>query len=1034
MKKFLFGLCCLLALLISRPVEAQNTKIVTGVVTDKQGSLPGVSVYEKDNTPNGTKTDDNGRFTLKLTSASKILVFSYLGYLPKQIDVSGKSKLDITLEEDIKGLDEVVIVGYGTTKKITATGAVSSISGAEIRQSPTASLQNALVGRLPGFFSEQRSGQPGKDGASFQIRGISTYQGSTTPLIIVDDIEVTSDQVNALDPNEIENLSILKDASTTAVYGVRGANGVIVIKTRRGEAGKPQITVRNETGILSPTRPPEINDGYTTLNLLKEQVAELGLDPAVQYPQFFAGNNLNHYLTNDDPYNHPFVNWWDVLLKKYSIQNRTNFDISGGTQKAKYFISLGALSQGGIYKDFSEGTGYNTNYNYNRYNFRSNLDLNPNEGLHIRLDLSGRFQTTNEPYDTNWNNGGTTFQYLWNGELSGFNYPVYNADGSLGGSVLSNTKPNPVANLRYSGYTRTFGNNIGVVTQADQKLNFVTTGLSAKALISYASDNGFVTAMHRVGTDIPTFYYDATSGGYKPVTTNLYRLGPIVRSGYSTGVSRLLNLQASLNYSRQFGGNNVTALAMVNQTSNTTDTYSSGIIAGEPYHVQGLVGRVTYNYKQKYLFEVSAGYNGSDKFVSSKQYQLFPAVSAGWNISEEPFFKNNITFVDGLKLRGSYGLEGNDGIGSSVYSYDKTYVSGSGKSYYFGQTPVSYTGLIEPTLANHDITWESQTDLDLGLDLKMFKGSLAITADYFHKRRSDILTTRGSVAAAFGAALPLVNLGIMDNKGYEVDLSYHGKIKKFSFFADAQVSYAVNKIVFMDEGVSRYPWLGSTGKPAGATFGYTALGLYQSLYELYNSAHITSAIPLSNLNLGGIKLADLNNDGVIDQYDQGYLGTNQPPYTGGFTLGFSYKGFDVSTLFQGAFGNIITIQKGSIAYNTPDRVSVPYNLGRWTPATAATATFPVLGGSSSQNSLSSSYWFYKGDYVRWKNVEIGYKLPSDICKRLHLAAIRIYTNGYNLGLIYTALPVFIDPESISSTTNYLYPQEKVFNLGLQVSL
>jgi TonB-linked SusC/RagA family outer membrane protein len=1030
MKKFLSGLCCLLMLFTTSYVIAQTTTI-TGVVADKQGGIPGVSVYEKDNTANGTITDDKGKFTLKLKTTSKIVIFSAISYLKKEVNAKGKTILNITLESDSRGLEEVVVTGYGQTKKITNTGAVSSITGIQIRESPTASLQNALVGRLPGFFSEQRSGQPGKDGASFQIRGISTFAGSTTPMIIVDDIEVTTDQVNAIDPNEIESLSILKDASTTAVYGVRGANGVVVIKTRRGVPGKPQINVREEFGFLSPTQRPAINDGYTTLSLLQEYTAEGYTNPAVTYPQYFAGNNLNHYLTNDDPYNHPFVDWWDVLLKKYSPQNRVNFDISGGTQKAKYFISLGSLTQGGIYKDFSEGTGLNSNYNYNRYNFRSNLDLTPNKDLHIRLDLSGRFQVINSPNDLPWNNGGTTFQYLYNGELSGFLYPVYNADGSLGATSLAGYKPNPVANLRYAGYNRTFGNNLGVVTQADQKLNFITQGLQATALISYASDNGFSTSLTRASTGIPTYYYNALTGGYSPYTPNLYRLGPLTRSGTNTGTSRLLNIQAGLNYNRSFGNNNVSALTLLNQTSNTTDAGTNGVIAGEPYHVRGLVSRISYNYKQKYLLDFSAGYNGSDKFLSSKQYQLFPAVSAGWNISEEGFFKNKITFIDALKLRASYGLEGNDGIGTAVYSYDKTYIPGSGKPYYFGQTPVSYTGLIEPTLANHDITWEVQRDLDIGMDLKMFHGNLGITADYFFKRRSDIVTTRASVAGAFGATLPLVNLGIVDNRGYEIDVTYHGRLNEFNFFANANVSYARNKIVFQDEGAARYPWLGNTGKPVGAQFGYTDLGLYQSLSDLYTSPHLASAIPFNNLVLGGLKLADLNNDGVVDQYDQGYLGTTQPTYIGGFTVGISYKGFDIKTLFQGSFGNIVNINIGALAYNRPDRVSVPYNLGRWTPVTGENADFPVLNGSSSQNGQTSTYYFYKADYVRWKNVEIGYKLASSITKKLHVGGIRVYATAYDLDLVYTTLPVNIDPETLA--TSYPYPPQKIFNLGLQVT-
>ncbi|QNK61617.1 TonB-dependent receptor [Pedobacter sp. PAMC26386] len=1047
MKKLLYGILFLLVVISGMPVSGQTPQTVTGTISDNGGFLPGVNVYEKDVTTNGTVTTETGKLTLKIKGNARILVFSAIGFLKKEVNVTGKTTIKVTLDADVKGLEEVVVLGYGQTKKITNTGAISAITGQQIRQSPSASLQNSLAGRLPGFFSQQRGGQPGKDGAAFQIRGISTFQGTTTPLIIVDDIEVTVDQINQIDPNEIESLSILKDASTTAVYGVRGANGVVVIKTRRGQAGKPQLTFRSETGLAKSTLNFDTNDGYTTLKLLNEWTTEQYLDPAIAYPNFFGGNNLEHYRLNDDPYKYPAVDWWKELTKSYSLQSRINFDISGGSQKAKYFVSLGYLSQGGIYKDFSKGTGYNSNYNYDRYNFRSNVDLDPNKNLHLRFDLSGRFGIINSPNDAPWNGGAATLQYLWNGQLSSFGYPVYNADGSLGGSTSKATKPNPVANLRYSGYNRDYNNNLSFVTQAVQKLDFITEGLSANGLVSFASDYNFTRSLTRNSTEILTYYFDPNSGGYLPVTPNLYRNGKLNRGGFSTGTNRLLNIQASLNYNKSFGNHNLSSLFMLNQATKTEDIYSTDtkiISAGEPYNVRGVVGRVSYNYKQKYLFDVNGAYNGSDKFSSSKRFQFFPSASIGWNISEEGFFKNKIKFVDGLKLRASYGIVGNDGIGTKVYSYDKTYVTGSGKPYLFGDVNnTTSSGLIEPTLANNEITWETQRDADIGLDLKMFKGKLSLTADYFKKRRSDILTQRSSIAAAFGAALPYQNLGIVDNQGYEIELTYRGTAakNKVSYFVNAQVSHAENKVVFRDEGTARYPWLGLTGKPVGALFAYQDAGLYQSLADLYNSPRLVTATPLSNLSLGGVKLKDLNGDGIIDQNDLGYIGTNQPQYIMGLSFGFSYKGFDVSTLFQGAADYFVNIQRGVINYSRPENQSVPYNLGRWTPVTGDDATFPVLAGSDSQNSVYSTYWTKRGDYVRWKNVEIGYKFPVRVAKKLGLNTIRVYANGYNLGLLYTALPVFIDPESITGTVNSTnigdtneYPQQRIYNFGIQISL
>ncbi len=362
--------------------QSQTGQRITGTVTDAHGPIPGAGIFEKDFTTNGTSTDENGKFSLTLKGSAKIIVVKSIGFLTKELKITSNESIQIVLQEDAKGLEEIVVLGFGEkVKKLTNTGATSSITGLEIRQSPTSSIQNSLAGRLPGFFSQQRSGQPGRDGANFQIRGVSTYQGSTAPLIVVDDIEVTSDQISMLDQNEIESLTILKDASTTAVYGVRGANGVIVIRTRRGQAGKPQLTFRQETGLNSSTMNLETNNSYKTLSLLQEWTAEQYLDPATQYPKFFSGNNLERYRLNDDPFNFPYVNWWDELTLKNSIQNRSNFDISGGTQQTKYFVSLGYFNQGGMYKDFTKEEGYNGNYNFDRYNFRSNVDIDPNKDL-----------------------------------------------------------------------------------------------------------------------------------------------------------------------------------------------------------------------------------------------------------------------------------------------------------------------------------------------------------------------------------------------------------------------------------------------------------------------------------------------------------------------------------------------------------------------------------------------------------------------------------------------------------------------------
>lgn len=1030
MKRYLFRIVLLLVIFIAGNAGAQAQQTVSGKVSDNGGPIPGVNVYEKDATSNGTATDDRGEFSLKLKGKLKVLVFKSVGFLTREVSVGSSSNLKVVLQEDTKGLEEVVVLGYGEkTSKLTNTGATSSITGKEIRQSPTSSLQNSLAGRLPGFFSQQRSGQPGKDGAQFQIRGVSTFSGTSTPLIIVDDIEVTPDQISMLDQNEIESLTILKDAATTAIYGVRGANGVVVIKTRRGEAGKPQITFRQEMGLNSTAFNFETNPAHTTLSLYQEYLVGGYVDPTIQAPKYFSGNNLEHYRLNDDPFNFSSVDWWKTLMRDYSMQNRSNFDISGGTEKTKYFVSLGYFNQGGMYKNFTEDQEYNGDYNFDRYNFRSNLDIDPTKSLHLRFDVSGRFGVTNQPND----GSVPIYAYLWNGQLSPFAYPAYNANGSLGGGPLATDRPNPIAALKYGGYSRDYTNNVSFVGQANQKLDFVTRGLAANLLVSYASDYNFNRSLKR--SEIPTYFYEEVSGKYMPVTANLYRLGKLNRTGNYTGAKKIVNVQASLRYNRSFSNHNVSAMALLNQTRIEEN-------AAEPASVRGITGKLGYNFKNKYLLDVTGAYNGSDRFaVSSKKYGLFPSVSLGYNISEEPFFKNNIKFISNLKIRGSYGVVGNDGIGTNIYNYEKTYIPGSGKGYVFGETSnTSNPGIIEPTLGNNNITWETQSDANIGIDLKLFKGKISLTADAFKKRRKDILVQRASVASAFGATLPASNLGIVDNKGYEFELTYRDNAfgNSLSYFVNAQISHAQNKIVFKDDGAVKYPWLGETGKPVGALFGYQDEGLYQSIAEIYTHPTFIGAGLLSSVVLGSIKYKDLNQDGIIDQYDAGYLGTNQPATIAGLSLGFSYKGFDVSTLFQGSFDYIISINRGVVSYTRPQFQSVPYNLGRWTPVTAEKATYPSLRGN---NQHSSTYWNYAGDYVRWKNFEVGYRLDKRIAKKLRMSGIRVYANGYNMGLLYSSYPIALDPESISGVindTNFTdvseYPQQRIYNFGIQFTL
>ncbi|MFT4093928.1 MAG: TonB-dependent receptor [Niabella sp.] len=1020
-------------------IHAQE-KVLRGIIKNEENQpIPYLTIHVKHKKDLVTSTDSLGRFYLNtrgLVNLGDTLIFSSVNYGENEYLVNSFEPINITLKAVVKttdGGDDLVVIGYARQKRITLTGSVSTVTGTELRQSPASNLQNALAGRLPGLFSQQRSGQPGADAATLSIRGTTSYTNSATPLFIVDDVVFDYNQFQQIDANEVESISILKDASTTAIYGVAGANGVIILTTRRGQAGKPSLNFRNEYGLQYATRMPKVNDGYTTLLLLKEYLTLQGLDPAVQYPTFFAGNNLNYYKDNSDPYGHPNVNWWDVLMRDQAPQYRSNLDISGGSKIVKYFISLGYLSQAGIYKDFWKDLDYNGNYFYDRYNFRSNIDIDPTSTLKIRLDLSGRFGQTNEPNDKSWNNGGTTFQYLWNGELSSFVFPVYNPDGSFGGTSNTTTyKPNPVANLMYSGYNRKYNNDFNAVLSATQQLDFVTKGLSAKALLSYSSGYTYYRSLTRSSSEIPTFIYDASSGTYTPATTNLYYLGNLSRSSYTYATNYIQNIQLQLNYGRSYGKHNLSGLFLINPVVSQTSSYSSYLVPAAPIKTRGYTVRASYNYNQKYLFDYSMAYNGSDQFGDGKKYGYFPAVGVGWNISNEKFFKENIQFIDYLKLKGSYGLVGYDKITGYDFLYTQTY--STGKTYNFGEVSTNYSGLYEGTLGNDQITWEKEKKLDIGIETKVLNNKLSISADYFINERFDILTTRGTIPSILGVGLPPVNLGKTRSAGYEVELKYDGKAGNVKYWLSGQVTYSRNKILYMDEAPAKYPWLAKTGHSIGAIFGYTWTGeYYKDINDLQNSPLPSSAVVMKNMFPGGLKLKDLNDDGVLDENDMGYLGVNLPQYTSGLSFGISYKGLDISLMFQGAFDYVINIQRGSLSYSRPDRVSSPFNLNRWTPENADNATYPSLAPSLT-NSYTSSFWYRKGDYIRFKNFEIGYTIPKPWSDRVHLKNARIYANGYNIGLVWTALPVQIDPESAASSSAGEYPQQRIINFGLQVGL
>jgi TonB-linked SusC/RagA family outer membrane protein len=1029
---------------------AQTT--IKGTVKDIQGPIPGASIYEKDVPNNGVQSNIDGTFSLTLTGNSKVLVVKFIGYITQEVNVAGKSTVNITMETDAKGLEEVVVVAYGKQKKITTTGSISTISAKEIQQNPTASIQNALAGRLPGFFSQQRSGQPGADGAQFFIRGISTYEGDVQPLIIVDDIEYEYEKVSDLDPNEIESISILKDASTTAVYGIRGANGVLIITTKRGNEGKPTINLKTEAGFQFDVNRPEFLNSYDALSLRNETYENYG-DTTKANKNYLSKEILQKYKDQSDPYRYPDIDWWSTIFKKGSMLSRTNLDFRGGSKSVKYFVSTGFLWQNGSIRNFNNDNLVNNNYYYKRYNFRSNLDITATKTLKLRLDLTGRFDEQNEPYGSNFGNGlyangngivGEIFSY---GYLPPWAFPVRNPDGSYPyNDALTNSNTSIIGRLAELGYSRSFDNDLGIVASANQDLNFVTRGLSASVLVSYNSSQTNKVSASRPLSGIPFFYYQPETGAYLAKEPDLYVPTLYATGSSNTPIYRTINSQSKINYIRDFGQHTIYALALYNDqrviNSKTSNNDPDGNYAlqgpGVPTIITGTTFRLGYDFADKYLLEFNAARNGTDRFRKDRRFSWFPAVSVGWNVAEESFFKNNIKFINLLKLRASYGLTGSDAINGALL-YEARYKNGS--NYYFGSTPRTFSSIEEEQLGNYNVTWEKERKLNLALDLSLFDGKLKLTAEYFDNYRYDILTTRKSVPLSAALELPKVNLGEVQNRGFEGELNFNQRIKE-NINLDFRLTYshAANKILYLDEATPAYPWLAATGRPIGQYYGWEYIGFYTK--EDIADPNVAKPFPSNNIGPGDLKYKDINGDGVIDKSDAGYIGKpNLPTDVFGANFNFRYKSFGFNMFFQGSFNYSMRFNSESIIPGNSNYQ--PVHLGRWTEATAATATFPRLGGGAPTNfpngiDNNSTFWIRNNYYVRFKTAEINYTLPTSVSKKLRVSGIRVFTNANNLITWTNATDLFqVDPENgvdgNKSTVSKFYPTQRIYNFGVNVT-
>lgn len=1000
---FLFSLFLFQGALASAPSQ-QEQITVSGIVSANDGvPLSGVSVTPVSRPNSGVATNDAGAYQV-LVDRSDSLRFTIVGYQQRTIAVDGKERINIVLESLDETLDEVVIVAYGEQKKISLTGAISSVTTKELRQSPVANLSNALAGRLPGLVTFQPTGEPGNDLSQLFIRGVSTFNNAA-PLVVVDG--VLGRDFAQLDPNEVESISILKDASSTAVYGVRGANGVILVTTRRGKSGKPQISFSSELGYQSPIRLPKFLDSYNYAKLYNEALTNDNL------PKKFSDQDLEYYRIGADPYLYPNTDWFEEFLKPFTPMTRANLNISGGGDKVRYFVSASALTQDGVY-NFTKLNDYDANAKFNRYNFRSNIDINLSDNLTVGLDLAGRVENRNYPGRDTW----LIFTIL---NRIPPNMPIRNADGSLAGDGLN--PENPMGLIAHGGYRDFYGNFLQGTYRMSHKLDFLTKGLSARA--AFAFDGSFDYNIH--ATRGYAVYQLREDGGYNQFGNDT-ELG--IGKGYA--YNRTVNFEAAFDYNRTFGDHQVTGLALFNQ--NRLVRHDDGY--NIPFSYLGYVGRFTYAYQSRLFGEVNIGYNGSEQFPKGSRFGFFPSFSAGWVISEEGFFNKDQDLINFAKLRASYGEVGNDRLGARRFLYQQTFQGAGG--YRFGSAQAGYGGIGEGPLANEDITWERARKLNIGLELGLWNDQLYLTADAFHERRDNILTTRGTVSTIVGRQggdLPPVNIGIVQNRGVDAELTYRNSASnKVNYSISGNVTFSRNKVLFMDEESREFDYQYRTGLRVGQPFGLKWNGFFES-YEDINSSPPHTFVTQESLRPGDIKYKDINNDGVIDANDEVPLGFNTgiPELMFGLSGRVSYAGVDFSVLFQGAGNSSVFMDNFAIwefRGGGAGKVN-EWHMDRWTPETAATATYPRLSSTDNPNNQRlSDFWMRPRDYVRLKNIELGYSFSADALKVVKIQKVRLYLNAHNL-VTWDNVKI-VDPENPAWAGGDFYPQQRVINGGVTI--
>lgn len=1008
------------------------TKTVKGYVLDEKGEpLPGATV-QVGNTSRGVLTDLDGAYEIQVAPTEQ-LVFSFVGMQPQLVNVTDQKVINIELSEENNELEEAVAVAFGKQKKESVIGAITSIDVKELKV-PSSDLTTALAGNMAGLVAFSRSGEPGQDNTDFFIRGVATFEGNTTPLILIDNIELSATDLARLQPDDIASFSVMKDATATALYGARGANGVILVTTKRGVEGPVKVFARLENAISAPTRTIELADNVTYMKLANE--AALTRDPSADL-LYTKDKIANTGRPGSNPYIYPNNDWYDMLFNDYATSQRATINLTGGGKVAQYYVSMGLTRDNGILK-VDHRNSFNNNIDSKNYTVRANIDINVTKTTKMGVRITGNFDDYSGPI----NGGSEVYNQVMHANPVMFP-AYYEPDPAhtftqhiLFGNYGLATYTNPYAEM-VKGYKDRNRSQILAVLDLNQDLEFITKGLSASAMLNISRLSSFSTSRYYKPFYYSLGFYDSFTGKY---TLDEINSNGTEYLGYYPGAKSMTNTlytEMRLNYNRTFGGHGLSGLLVfTTHESLIADSSVTSLAQSLPSRNAGLAGRFTYNWKSRYFAEFNFGYNGSERFAAKHRWGFFPSAGLAWMISNEDFWKPLKKTVNTLKLRYTYGLVGNDNIGTSAdrfFYLSSVDMSDSSRSAKFGRDGgSSYDGINVDIYANDNITWETSYKNNFALELGLFD-KLNIIAEYYTEKRTNLLQSRSDIPTTMGLTAPVrANIGEAKAHGVDIQSDFQQSWGR-DFWTAARLNFTYARGVYsvFEEPDYAEPWRSHIGQSISQKWGYIAERLFVDDAEARNT-------PSQNFGSayggGDIKFTDVNNDGVITAADMVPIGNpTTPEIVYGFGLSLGYKGFDASVFFQGEGNVSFWIDASSTSpFVNETQLMKAYADDHWSEENQNVyALWPRMSVNVNKNNTARSTWFMRdGSFLRLKQVELGYTFPNKRLRKAHIDNLRLYMSGSNL-LTWSKFKLW-DVELGGDGFNY--PIQRVVNLGVNITL